>query len=95
MGTLTMAKSTIIYKERPTVFAKYNHPQSDDFLDYKATIQIRDSGKQPITMDLKFDGIFPSFAPMPPEEHTIKATDIVDLCVKLKKWFGKYGYNLQ
>ena len=89
-----MAKSTIIYKDRPTVYAKYCHPQSDASLEYKSTIQIRDLGKQPITMKLKFDGIPPSFAPMPPEEHTIKATDIVDLCIKLKRWFSKYGYEL-
>jgi len=90
-----MAKSKIIYKERPEVYAKYHHPQSDAFLEYKSTIHIRDSGKQPITLKMKFDGIPPSFAPMPPEEHTIKATDIIDLCLKLKRWFGKYGYELK
>ncbi|MCH8216538.1 MAG: hypothetical protein IH892_07175 [Planctomycetes bacterium] len=90
-----MAKSNIIYKDRPTVYAKYYHPQSGGFLEYKSTIQIRDSGQHPIRMRLKFDGIPPSFAPMPPEEHTIKAKDIVDLCLKLKRWFGKYGYELK
>jgi len=42
-----------------------------------------------------FDGMHPSFAPMPPEEHTIRAKDIIDLFLKLKRWFGKYGYELK
>jgi len=90
-----MAKSNIIYKDRPTVYAKYYHPQSGDFLEYKSTIVIKDFGKQPITMKLKFDGIHPSFAPMPPENHTIKAKDIIDLYLKVTRWFGKYGYEIK
>jgi len=90
-----MAKSNIIYKDRPTVYAEYYHPQSGDFLEYKSTIVIKDFGKQPITMKLKFDGIHPSFAPMPPEDHTIKAKDIIDLYLKVTRWFGKYGYEIK
>jgi len=90
-----MAKSNIIYKDRPTVYAKYYHPQSGDFLEYKSIIVIKDFGKQPITMKLKFDGIHPSFAPMPPEDHTIKAKDIIDLYLKVTRWFGKYGYEIK
>ena len=47
-----MAKAKIIYEDRPVVFAKYRHPQSDDAVNYQSTIQIKDSGKQPITMKL-------------------------------------------
>ncbi len=90
-----MAKSNIIYKDHSTVYAKYYHPQSDDILEYKSAIQIVDSGQQPITMKLKFVGIHPSFAQMPPETHTIKAKDIIDLYLKLKRWFGKYGFELK
>ena len=90
-----MAKSKIIFQERPNIYAKYYHPQSGDFLEYKSTIQIKDSGKQPITIKLKFDGIYPSFAPMPPEEHTIKAQDLIVLYLKLNRWFAKYGYEIK
>jgi hypothetical protein len=90
-----MVKSQIIYQERPEIIAKYYHPQSDDYLTYTSTIQIKNSGKQPITLKLKFDGTYPSFAPMPPEEHTIDAKDLIDLYLKLKRWFGKYGYELK
>ena len=43
-----MAKSKIIYEDRPTVYAKFNHPQSQDYIEYKSIIQIIDSGKQPV-----------------------------------------------
>jgi hypothetical protein len=90
-----MARSKIVYKEQSEVYAKYCHPQSDDFLEYKSTLLIKDMGKQPIIMELKFDGIYPSFAPMPPEKHIIKAKDIIDLYLKLKRWFSKYGYEIK
>ena len=52
-----MAKSKIIYKEQSEIYAKYCHPKSGDFLQYKSTVVIKDSGQQPITQKLKFDGI--------------------------------------
>ena len=90
-----MAKANIIYKEQAEIYAKYNHPQSEDFLEYISMVVIKDSGKQPITMTLKFVGMHPSFAPMPPEKHTIKAKDTIDLILKLTKWFRKYGYEIK
>ena len=90
-----MAKSKVLYQEKVDIYAKYYHPGSDDFLEYKATIQIKDIGKQPIIMKMKFDGWTPSFAPMPPEEHVFRAKDIIDLYLKINRWFGKYGYELK
>jgi hypothetical protein len=90
-----MVKSKILYQEHSEIYAKYYHPQSDDFLEYKSTIQIKNSGKQPVVMKLKFDGIYPSFAPMPPEEHKIKAKDIIELYQKLNRWFGKFNYEVK
>jgi hypothetical protein len=46
-------------------------------------------------MILKFDGIPPFAAPMPPEEHTINAPAILDLYSKVQRWFMKYGYVLK
>ena len=46
-------------------------------------------------MILTFDDIPPFAAPMLPEEHTIKAPAILDLCVKVIKWFKRYGYELK
>ena len=90
-----MAKVKIIYEDRPTVYAKFNHPQSDDYIEYSSIIQIKDSGKQPISIQLKFTGIPSSFAPMPPDEHIIKAPNIIELYVKLERWLEKFGYKIR
>ncbi len=89
-----MKKGIIIYEEPGFLTAKYYHPQSDDYLDYKSVIQIKDSGKNPVSITLKFDGIYPFAPSMPPEEHTIKAPSILELYVKLERWFRKFGYVL-
>ena len=89
-----MAKSNIIYEDRPTVHAKFNHPQSQDYIEYKSIIQITDSGKKPITIQLEFTGT-PPFAPMPPDKHVIKASNLIELYVKLEKWLRKYGFTIR
>lgn len=90
-----MKKTSVIYEEKQILTAKYYHPKSDDFLEYKSTIRIKESGKTPIEMNLEFDGIYPFAAPMPNEKHTIKASSILDLYSKVTRWFKKYGYVLQ
>jgi hypothetical protein len=92
---ITMKKSKIIYEEKSVLTARYHHPKSDDYLDYVYTIKIKNSGKNPIEMVLKFDGIPPFVGIMPPEEYTIKAASILDLYSKIIRWFKKYGYILK
>lgn len=91
---MNMTKTKTIYEEESVLVAKYRHPKSEDYLDYKAKIVIKDSGKTPIQMNLTFDGILPFAAPMPPKEHTIKAKSILELGLKFKRWLKKYGYEL-
>ncbi len=89
-----MKKASIIYEETRILTAKFNHPKSDDYLDYTSIIEIKDSGKNPIKMTLNFCGIIPFVGTMPPKEHTIKASAILDLYLKVARWFKKYGYIL-
>mgnify|MGYP006883103560 CR=1 FL=1 len=90
-----MARAKIIYEENPRIYTKYNHPQSDDYLEYQSKIRIKDSGKEPVTIKIKLDDHPTAFAPMPPEEHTINAINIIELYVKLNRWFNKYGYRIR
>ncbi len=90
-----MAKAKIIYNEKVILTVKYSHPKSDDYLEYDTLLTIKDSGKNPIEMLLKFVGIYPFAATMPPEQHNIKASSILDLCLKVMRWFKKYGYELK
>jgi hypothetical protein len=88
-------KAILKYEEKKILTARYYHKKSNDYLRYKAIVLIKESGKKPVEIHLKFDGIYPFVAPMPPEEYTIKAASILDLSVKLTKWFKKYGYELE
>ena len=90
-----MKKASVIYEEKRILTAKFYHPQSDDYLEYISIIKIKASGKNPVQMILKFDGIPPYAAPMPPEEHTINAPAILDLYSNVARWFKKYGYELK
>ncbi len=90
-----MTKAKVIYEEETIMIAKYQHPKSDDYLEYRAFITIKDFGKNPVELKLKFDGICPYAAPMPPEQHSIKAPTIAELMTKAIRWFHKFGYNLK
>ena len=87
--------ASIIYQEKLVLTAKYYHPKSDDYLEYLSTISIKDSGKNPVQVILEFDGILPFAASMPPEKHEIKAPSILELYIKLARWFKKYGYEIK
>ena len=90
-----MAKSIIIYSEVVNLTAYFYHPQSDEYVEYKGTIKIKESGKQPVIIELKFIEGYISFAPEPPTKHIIRAKNIIDLNLKLIRWFDKYGYILK
>ena len=78
-----MGRSKIIYQEKSRIYAKYYYPKSDEFLEYDTTLQIKDSGKQPVVIKMKYATFPTSFAPMPPVEHIIRAKDFVELVLKL------------
>ena len=89
-----MKREKVIYEEKGILTAKYYHPKSDDYLDYISIIKIKDSGKNPIEMVVKFDGIIPFVDIMPPKEHTFRALSILELHLKIVRWLKKYGYIL-
>ena len=89
-----MKRAKVIYEEKSILTAKYHHPKSDDYLDYISIIKIKDSGKNPIEMVVKFDGILPFVGIMPPKEHTFRAPSILELHQKIVRWLKKYGYIL-
>jgi len=66
-----MIKTKVIYEEESVLFAKYYHPKSDDYSEYITKILIKDSGKTPVQMNLKFNGI-------PPAYDTIQSKRIIE-----------------
>ena len=86
-----MARANVIYRSKDDVVARFMHAK--EFVHYTSTIKIMDTGKNPVSITLKFDGIPPFLAPMPPEEHTVSAPTIVELFRKLERWLKKHGYT--
>ncbi len=74
-----MAKIKIIYKCKDELIVKYMHPRGKEHLSYETVITVKENVKAPVTIKLKFSGILPLAAPMPPEKHEIKAASIIDL----------------
>ena len=93
-GQNSMKKASTIYEETRILTAKYYHSKSDDYLNYISIIRIKDSGKNPIEMAVKFDGILPFVGTMPPKEYIFKAPSILEMHVKIVRWLKKYGYIL-
>jgi hypothetical protein len=89
-----MKRAKVIYEEKSILTAKFHHPKSDDYLDYISIIKIKDSGKNPIEMVVKFDGILPFIGIMPPKEHIFRAPSILELHLKIVRWLKKYRYVL-
>lgn len=85
----------LIYKEKVEFYVASIDQRSSEGLDYKGIIRINDSKKFPVNIDLKFIGIRPFALEMAPEEHSIKARDIIDLYLKLNRFFKKYGYVIK
>ncbi|ODS32289.1 MAG: hypothetical protein SCARUB_02591 [Candidatus Scalindua rubra] len=86
-------KSKIIFTSKDEIIIKYLHTPVPEYLSYNSTITIKDNGKNPVSIKLKFDDILPEWAEMPPKEHSINAPTIVELYRKLNRWFRKYGYT--
>jgi len=86
-----MPRAKVVFTSKDQVVACLMHGR--EFVHYASTITIKDAGKNPVSMKLKFEGILPFFAPPPPEEHTILAPTIVELFRKLQRWLRKYGYT--
>jgi len=58
-------------------------------------IKISEAKKMPFTMKLKMTGDDAPFAEPPPSTHTIKAPNIIELQLKLNRWFSKYGFSVK
>jgi len=82
-----------ILEEKSEIGLKYiNAPE---YIAYETKLTIKRDGKKPVVLELKFVGVEPLAAPMPPKKHRINAEDITSLFCKVVKWVKKYNYKLE
>ncbi|MDF7799944.1 hypothetical protein P4C99_10745 [Pontiellaceae bacterium B1224] len=87
--------ATSLHKEKYEIAAKYHHHQSQDYVYYDIQINITDAKKMPVIAKLKMIDNQASFVEPPPNNHIIKAPNIIELQLKLNRWFSKYGFILK
>ena len=87
-----MAQSKIIYQSKETIHGK--KIPAGEWIEYSAVITIKDSGKQPVSIDMTFDSS-PHFVKELPDSHKIKAENITQAFVKVSKFLKRYGFEFK
>ena len=87
-----MARSNIIYETEENIYAK--EMPHGEWIEYQAVIKIRDKGKQPVSIEMTFEGIQP-FAIELPTTHKIRAENLTQAYVKVVKFLESYGFEFK
>ena len=91
MTHLKMIKSNVLYHAQESIFAR--HIQSKELIEYSIEINILESGKQPVRIEMTFIPPHPFVMNMP-EKHSIKAENLATAFTKIAKLFKKDGFEL-
>jgi len=83
-----MPKYKVIFETKE--FIQGVVPRANDWVRYACVLTVKDGGKTPVSLDMKFIPPHPFLVNMP-LEHTIKAESISCLYGKVVKFLGKYG----
>ena len=83
-----MAKYNVIFESEENIFAVVQ--KANDLVEYSSKLTVKDGGKKPVTLKMKFVPPHP-FAFSMPKDHTIKTESITDAYVQVVRFFGKFG----
>ena len=86
-----MAKAKIIFKSKEEIYGYF--PAGKELINYRGVLTVKDSGKAPVSLVMKFVPPHPFVFEMP-EKHSIKAETITDVYAKVVKFFKKYSVEL-
>ena len=67
---------------------------SHEWIEYEAILRVKDSGKQPVSLELKFVPPHPFVVNMP-KHKTLKAESIAQVFSKLVLLFDKLGVDFK
>lgn len=87
-----MPRSKIIYQSKEIIHGR--HTRSKEWTEYAAVVTIKDSGKQPVSLEMTFDS-YPPFAIELPDTHNIKAANLTEAYAKVVKFLKRYGFELK
>ena len=87
-----MPKYNVLFESKECVQGVI--PRVKDWVEYECILTVKDGGKTPVSLDMKFVPPHP-FAINMPLEHVIKAESISALYGKVVKFLGKYGVEFR
>lgn len=87
-----MPSYNIIFESKENILGVV--PRANDWVEYRCVLKVKDGGKMPVSLDMKFIPPHP-FSVNMPLEHSIKAESISDLYWKVVKFLAKYGVEFR
>jgi hypothetical protein len=87
-----MPRYNVIFESRETVLGMV--PRAGDWVEYSCILKVRDGGKFPVSLDMKFVPPHPFSVEMP-LEHSIKGESISGLYAKVVRFLAKYGVEFR
>jgi len=87
-----MPKYKVIYESEERIFGHL--VEARDWIEYKSKLIVKDGGKNPVSIKMKFVPPHP-FAFNMPEEHSITAENITEAYCKVVKYFDKFGIKFR
>lgn len=86
-----MSKINTVYQSKEVIYAKFH--RSGEWAEYSSIITIKESGKQPVEINMKLEGQ-PSFIDLPGNKK-IKAENITTAFEKVVKFFRQYDLEFR
>lgn len=87
-----MPRYNIIFESKENILGVV--PRANDWVENRCVLKVKDGGKMPVSLDMKFIPPHP-FSVNMPLEHSIKAESISDLYWKVVKFLVKYGVEFR
>jgi len=87
-----MPRYTVIFESNEQIYGIV--PKANDWVHYSCVLTVKDGGKQPVSLQMKFVPPHP-FSVNMPEEHSISAASITDTYAKVVSFLKKYGVEFR
>ena len=87
-----MARYKTIFESEEEIYGLVT--KAGEWVHYRGTLIIKNGGKQPVSLEMKFVPPHPSLFDMP-EFYSIKGVSITDAYAKLAKFFKKFGIEFR
>lgn len=87
-----MPRYKVIFESKEEIYGIV--PRARDWVHYSSILTVKDGGKKPVSLKMKFVPPHPFICNMP-DTHSIKAESITDAYVKVVKFLGKFGIEFR